>query len=503
MSKIEEILYLLKHEQTQRYIENSLRVSRHSIRKYKAIAESYGFDTLIDSEQLKEISSKVENDVYKDSRDRYKHAQEQLKCYHEQICEYLKCHKITDRQIYRLLCEQGLKGCSEKSLSRYIDEHFPKPKQYTIHLESEPGIEAQVDYADVGIMFGKKTYVFIMTLAYSRYRYVEFVHSQNVKSWCQSHINAFKFFGAVPKTIVIDNLKSGVIKPDLYDPLLNKSYSELSRHYDFIIDTAKVRKPQHKGKVERSVEIVRQQVIAGRYHDSLADANLFARRWCEDMISDVECSATGKTPKELFIQEKPLMLKLNPIDFDICTWHSVKVNENHHVVINGSQYSLPTKYIGLKVDARVGFDTVKLYLNNKFLKCHKKADRKGLWMTDTNDYPEHISKYVNAKPDTLIDEAKSIGEFTHTYILEIMKEPSRINIRKAISVLNLSDKYEPERLEQACLRACTFDNYEYKSLKNILEKNLDSKSAPTFSTVTTQNAFIRSATEYEENNYAR
>ena len=176
----------------------------------------------------------------------------------------------------------------------------------------------------------------------------------------------------------------------------------------------------------------------------------------------------------------------------------LKVNENHHVVINGSQYSLPTKY-----DARVGFDTVKLYLNNKFLKCHKKADRKGLWITDTNDYPEHISKYVNAKPGTLIDEAKSIGEFTYTYILEIMKEPSKINIRKAISVLNLSDKYEAERLEQACLRACTFDNYEYKSLKNILEKNLNSKSAPTFSTVITQNAFIRSATEYEENNYAR
>ena len=145
--------------------------------------------------------------------------------------------------MHRLLKEQGLKSCSEKSLSRYLEYHFPKPLEYTVHIEAEPGIEAQVDYADVGIMFGKKTYVFIMTLSYSRYRYVEFVHSQNVKSWIKSHINAFEFFGAVPHTIVIDNLKSAVIKPNIYDPILNRSYAELSRHYNFVIDTAKVRKP--------------------------------------------------------------------------------------------------------------------------------------------------------------------------------------------------------------------------------------------------------------------
>ena len=92
-------------------------------------------------------------------------------------------------------------------------------------------MEAQVDYADVGVMFGKKTYIFVMTMSYSRHRYVEFVHSQNVESWVQSHMNAFDFFGAVPHTVVIDNLKSGVIKPDIYDPVLNKSYAELARHY--------------------------------------------------------------------------------------------------------------------------------------------------------------------------------------------------------------------------------------------------------------------------------
>ena len=503
MSKIEEVLYLLKHNKTQRYIADRLSISRNSIRKYETLAKKLGFDDKSDSESIVTIAADVHDKVYADSRSRDKYAQEILADFHNKITELRSCSKITTRQIFRLLKEQGLKGCSEKSLSRYLDNHFPKPLDYTVHIEAEPGIEAQVDYADVGLMFGKKTYVFIMTMSFSRYRYVEFVHTQNVKSWIQSHINAFEFFGAVPHTVMIDNLKSGVIKPDIYDPVLNRSYAELSRHYDFTVDAAKVRKPQHKGKVERSVVIVRQQLIAGRYFHDLADANLFARRWCEDMISEMECSTTGKTPKELFIQEKSLMLNMSQDKFDICTWRKAKVGRNHHVVVQGNFYSVTTRYIGLDLDVRVGFDTVKIYLNNRLLKCHAKACGKGIWVTDYSDYPEHVTKYTKATVKDLQSKADAIGEFTSSYLKTIMAKPSKICIRKAIRILDLANMYEPERFELACLRACTFDNYEYKSLKNILEKRLDLKESPTFSPVTTINAFIRNPSEYEEQNYAR
>ena len=503
MSKIEEVLYLLKHKKTQRYIADKLSISRNTIRKYESLALRSGFNTDCSSESIVSIAADVYENVYKDSKSRDKYAQEILSSYHSKIVELRSCSKMAIRQMHRLLKEQGLKSCSEKSLSRYLEYHFPKPLEYTVHIEAEPGIEAQVDYADVGIMFGKKTYVFIMTLSYSRYRYVEFVHSQNVKSWIKSHINAFEFFGAVPHTIVIDNLKSAVIKPNIYDPILNRSYAELSRHYNFVIDTAKVRKPQHKGKVERSVEIVKQQLISGRHHLNLADANLFARRWCEEMISDVECSTTGNTPKELFIQEKPLMLSLRQDNFDICTWHKCKVRKDHHIVIQGNFYSVATKYIGLEMDVRVGLDSVKIYLNNRMLKSHTKATGKGIWITDYSDYPEHITKYTQANIDDLQSKADNVGEFTSNYIKEILSSPSKISIRKAIRVLDLVNEYDSSRVELACLRACTFDNYEYKSLKNILEKKLDMKESPTFSPITTINAFIRSSFEYEEINYAR
>lgn len=498
MSKIEEVLYLLKHHKTQRYIADRLSISRNSIRKYETLAKKLGFNDTCDSESIVTIAADVHDKVYEESRTRDKYAQKTLIDFHSKITGLRSCSKITTRQIFRLLKEQGLKNCSEKSLSRYLDKHFPKPLDYTVHIEAEPGIEAQVDYADVGVMFGKKTYVFIMTMSFSRYRYVEFVHTQNIKSWIQSHINAFEFFGAVPHTVMIDNLKSGVIKPDIYDPVLNRSYAELSRHYDFTVDTAKVRRPEHKGKVERSVVIVRQQLIAGRYFDNLADANLFAKRWCSEMISEMECSTTGKTPKELFIQEKPLMLSMNHDRFDICTWHKAKVRRDHHIVIQGNFYSVTTKYIGLELDIRVGFETVKIYLNNRLLKCHLKPSSKGVWVTDHSDYPEHVTKYTKTTVNDLQAKADTIGEFTSSYLKTVMSKPSKICIRKAIRILDLASKYEPSRVESACLRASTFDNYDYKSLKNILDKNLDMKETPTFSTTTTNNAFIRDSSEYEE-----
>lgn len=341
-----------------------------------------------------------------------------------------------------------------------------------------------------------------MTMSYSRHRYVEFVHSQNVESWVQSHMNAFDFFGAIPHTVVIDNLKSGVIKPDIYDPVHNKSYAELSRHYNFTIDAAKVRKPQHKGKVERSVLIARQQLLAGRFYNSLEDANEYAKKWCSEIIADVVCTTTGEKPNDLFVLEKPLMLALNPVVFDISVWSKAKVNENHHVTVKGNFYSVPTRYIGLSVDIRSGMNSIKIYLNHRLIKCHDKAVGKGIWTTDSTDYPDHIESYINSTPENLKEKAKIIGEFTFGYISTVLKVPSKISLRKSIRILELTHKYESSRIEAACLRASTFDNFKYKSLLNILEKGLDLREGPTFSTVTTTNAFLRSHTDYEECYYA-
>ena len=113
------------------------------------------------SDEISAITLKVHDKVYIDAKDRDKYAQELLEPFHNQIEELLCCKSMTYRQLHRLLKEQGLEKCSEKTLVRYIAKLFPKPKEYTIHIDDKPGMEAQVDYADVGVMFGNVPALFL------------------------------------------------------------------------------------------------------------------------------------------------------------------------------------------------------------------------------------------------------------------------------------------------------------------------------------------------------
>ncbi len=124
------------------------------------------------------------------------------------------------------------------SVYRYVREHIePLRKPVTVRLHPPVGEQAQVDFGYAGLMrdpeTGKrrKAWIFIMILSYSRHRFVRFVFRQDSAAWLDCHIRAFTFFQGCSRLIVLDNLKNGVLKPDLYDPTLNPAYAELERHY--------------------------------------------------------------------------------------------------------------------------------------------------------------------------------------------------------------------------------------------------------------------------------
>ena len=95
-------------------------------------------------------------------------------------------------------------------------------------------------------------YVFVATLPYSGYSYVEAFFSMNQEAWTTAHVNAFKYFGGVTRIIQCDNLKTGVQKHGKDEVILNKSYQELAEHYGTAILPARVRSPKDKAAVEGS-----------------------------------------------------------------------------------------------------------------------------------------------------------------------------------------------------------------------------------------------------------
>jgi len=501
MAEIREVLYQHHKGVTQRCIEKSLGISRMSIRKYISMANGFGYNHETTIGELEDIAIKVHDEIIKISAsNRPNKSKKELESHHEKIETLLTERWITHEQIHRILSAEGL-ATSRRSLSRYIARCFPTLPKATVHLLTKPGHEAQVDYAYVGLINNKKTYAFIMTLSHSRYRYVEFVHSQDQQSWAQSHINAFHFFGGVPHCVLLDNLKSGVLKADIYDPTLNETYSELARFYEFIADPAKARTPEHKGKVERSVQLVKEQVIAGMHYDNLAALNTFGRDWCTNKIAHVVCSTTGEKPVDVFNNEEIARLKPLPSSaFDMPIWTEGQVHRDHHFVVSGNFYSVPTQYIGTKIQIRVGLKTVKAYANHALIKTHVRQQGKGNWATDANDYHKSARFYLENTAEVCTINAKAIGQATENMTTVVLADDSRLSLRKAQAILRLADTYGNDRLEDACLRALLFDNYSHKSLKKILEDGLDKKNTSTFSTRreidTDTAAYLRPASDY-------
>ena len=499
MAEIREVIYQHSQGRSQRKISESLGMSRLTIRKYIRLAQEFDYKSGVAPTNLDQLALKVHTKVYKEGQNPPKKSIEIILPFHDRIKELRGEPWITHKQIHRLLSAEGLLT-SERSLGRYMATAFPKLPKSTVHLLTVPAQEAQVDYGYVGIINKRKTYAFVMTLSHSRHRYVEFVHSQNQLSWAQSHINAFAFFGGVPRCILLDNLKAGVITADIYDPTLNETYAELARFYGFVADPAKARTPEHKGKVERSVRIVKEQLIAGITYKNLEEMNASARDWCLHKISQIVCSTTGEKPYDTFVSEElPLLMSVPSDAFDMPAWLEGKVHLDHHVVVKGNFYSLPTQFIGTKVQIRLGLKTVRLYQDHQLLKTHVRAYDKGQWITDSNDYNASAREHLDMTPEACLEKARAIGESTEIMIKKTLEPTSKTALRKSHGILRLAKTYEESRLEDACLRAIAFENYDYKSLKKFLEKGLDQKQTKTFSTEKKAAAYCHDGAVYSSN----
>jgi transposase len=485
MTEIQEVLYQYYKGISIKQITQSLGMARNTVREIIRLAQGFGLKAKQGAEsELEHLAEQVRQARHRPCMIEGT-IQALLGTYHEQLKAWWKSPYMTATQMTRLLGETHQVTVNDRSMRRYVARHFKEvdaPKA-TVHLETPPGNQGQVDFGYAGMMKDpisqkmRRAYAFVLTLSYSRHRFVRFVFRQDVQTWIDCHIRAFHFFGGAPKTLILDNLKAGVLSPDIYDPTLNRSYAELERHYGFVADPAKVRTPQHKGKVERSVTIVRQQVLAGRTFKDSEEANAYALQWSRHEIAHRVTRTTGQTPWERFEQaEKASLVPLPLEDYEYSLWQEGKVHHDHHIVFQGSFYSVPSDYIGETVWIRATQRLVEVFLEAKRIKLHVRTYEKGQWVTDKADYPEGARIFLSKDADTCLQEAQAIGSSAHAFLSQILKRPTLVSQRKAQAILRLADAYGKQRLEAACERSLAFDNLSYRSLKRILVQALDQKS---------------------------
>ena len=388
--------------------------------------------------------------------------------------------------VHQRLRDEHALTVSVTSLRRYVWDVFPDyrggPTPTPLRPPVPPG-EAQIDYGYLGRWVDplankvRRVWAFVIVLACSRHMFVRPVLRMDQASWVAAHVAAWAYFGSVPDRLVIDNLKTGVIKPDLYDPKLNRAYAEMAEHYGCLIDPARAEKPRDKPRVERMMPYLRDSYWRGRTFGSVADMQAHAVQWCTTIAGTrAHRSLDGAQPLAMFeTVEAPALLPLPAAPFELVRWLAPKVAPDCHISVDRVLYSVPWAHIGEQVDARVGDRLVEVFAAGELVKTWPRAERGR--HTDYNDYPPEKIAFFMRTPVWCRSRADSLGEHVAELIAGLLADKALHHLRAAQGIIGLADKYGPDRLDAACRRALEAGDPAYRTVRGILAVGADQQAS--------------------------
>jgi transposase len=411
----------------------------------------------------------------------------QIAVHHEYIGDQLKVG-VTKATIHqRLRDEKGLKA-SLASFKRYVagnmSEDERRDRVVVLRDDVAPAEEAQVDYGRLGMWPDPQTgrrrtvWAFVMVLACSRHLFVWPTLRMDQQAWTEAHVEAFEFFAGVVRRIVPDNLKTGVSKPDLYDPKINRAYAELAEHYGVLVDPARALKPRDKARVENPMPYVRGSFFRGREFTSIKQMRAEARRWCLEVAGQRSSRALeGAKPLTVFTSvEAGALTPLPARPFELASWSSPKVGPDIHVRVGKALYSVPWKLIGERVDARQTWNLVQFFHKGQLVATHLRIDR-GRQKDDTHYPPEKIAFQMRT-PVWCRRRAGELGPNVATVVNDLLAVDTLNHLRSAQGVLGLADKHGPARLDAACAKAIAVGDASYRTVKGILAVGAEADPPP-------------------------
>jgi transposase len=395
---------------------------------------------------------------------------------------------VTQATIHqRLRDEKGL-DASVASFRRWVAANLPeevrRSRVRVLGSGAEPGAEGQIDYGRLGMwtdpVSGRRhtVWAFVMVLACSRHMFVRPVLRMDQEAWTRAHVEAFAFFGGVPARLVPDNLKTGVDKPDLYDPKINRSYGELAAHYATLIDPARAFKPRDKPKVERPMPYVRDSFWRGRDFVSLEEMQAAAVTWCRG-VAGVRShrGLDGAQPGVVFeAVEAGALIPLPRTRFTIATWSTGKIGPDIHVKVGPALYSAPWRLIGQHVSARSTATMVQIIHDQQVVATHLRAERGR--RTNFDHYPPEKIAFYQRTPTWCRQSAAGVGPACVAVIEKLLEINALYRLRSAQGVLRLREAHTPARLEAACGKALAVGDPSYRTVKGILVAGLEATPAP-------------------------
>jgi transposase len=402
--------------------------------------------------------------------------------------------ELQRRHVTKTLLWQEYKEVTPDGLqySQFCDKYlrWARPLSATMRQAHHAGEKTFIDFSGSGLdvvdpFTGecRKAVLFVAVLGASNLTYAEPVVSQDLPTWIGCHVRASEYFGGTTEIWVPDNPRVGVTKAGKYEPILNRTYEELSAHFGAAVIPARPYRPRDKAKVEVAVQIASRWILAvlrNRTFCSLEEMRVAIAELLEK-LNGRKMRRLGKSRRELFEEIERSALKPLPArPYEYAEWTQPKVDLSYHVEHDDHFYSVHFSLIGEKLDLRATESTVEILRRGTRIESYPRSYAKGKYSTRKEHMPRAHLDQVEWTPERLTDWARTTGPKTVALLEAIMaaKAHPQQGFKACLGVLRQTRNYPRERVERAAARALHFRTLNSGSVASILRHSLDQVPLP-------------------------
>jgi transposase len=376
--------------------------------------------------------------------------------------------------IYQDLVDQHGFATGYSSVMRFVRKlRHREPEQFD-RLEFLPGEEMQVDYGEgaptrvPGTERYRKPRLFVATLRYSRKCFRRVVWKSSQETWARLHEQAWRYFGGSCRYVVLDNLKEGVAKPDLYEPELNPVYAATLAHYGVVADPARVRDPNRKGTVENAIGHTQATALKGRRFESLEEQNAFLEHWESKWAASRIHGSARRQVQAMFEEERPRLQPLPVQPMQYFTESQRTVCDDSCVRVDHSSYAARPAPIGSRVLVRVFERSIEIrdLKTHALLRTHTRVERPGSVVLPMEERVFNPSRETRR----ILAQAKAIGPDAARLCEMLFAIEGRVGQRKLWGIVSLAERYPRRLVDRACAQAITDGIHSYRHVKSLTEK---------------------------------
>jgi transposase len=476
MLEVKEVLRLWLAGQAKKAIARQVGLDPKTVRTYVAAALAAGLVATaneVSEEQLAKTLAELHPQAGRPRGDAWAICERER----EEITRLLG-QGVRLSKTRKLLQRRGVE-VPYSTLHRFAVEEldFGKSAPTVPVVDGKPGEELEVDTGWVITLApnaeGKRRRMraWIFTPNVSRYRFVWPTEQETTADAIAACEAAWEFYGGIFRVLKPDNTKAIVTTADALNPRITTTFLEYAQVRGFHVDPARVRSPQDKGRVERSVQTVRDDCFGGEHSRNIVEARERALRWCENEYGARRHSTTRRMPKEHFeAVEKAALLPASGEQYDVPLRCEPKVARDHLAQVAKALYSLPTRLIGKTLQARADRSLVRFYDGDELVKTHARQPPGGRSI-DPNDFPSEKRAYALRDVDHLARQARTHGEHVGQFAKALLDGPLPwTRMRRVYAVLSLAQRYGDARLDATCATALKADMLDVHRLKRMLER---------------------------------